>query len=117
MIKLTDNQVKQIQNDLINTKILIKDLGKKYNVSTKTISDINVGKSRIDSNLEYPLRENKYKKVKITKDQLLKDLIENQGNFELVGKKYNVSSQTIRERCKEYKMSTEKEKYMKKKEK
>lgn len=61
--KLTIQQVKEIQQILINDKqgiVSHKELAKKYNVHKDTIRDINVGRTWIDSNLMYPLHYSKY---------------------------------------------------------
>ncbi len=59
--------VKLSQEDVLNIVALledgsntIRDIAKLYNVSSKTISDINCGKSRIVDGKTYPIRENKF---------------------------------------------------------
>lgn len=66
--KLTYEQVKEIQQILINDKdglVSHKELGEKYGVSGKdTIRDINVGRTWHDSSLSYPLHQSRYSSVK-----------------------------------------------------
>ena len=56
--KLTKEEIKQIQNLLLTTKLTFKEIGEKYNVSIGCISLINSGKTwNIYWNGSYPLRE------------------------------------------------------------
>lgn len=59
-VKLSHADLLEIIGLLKNTNLTIKDIAEKYSVSTKTISDINNGNSRILLDLQYPIRENKY---------------------------------------------------------
>ena len=61
-VKISQENLLNIINDLENTKIPITKLAKKYGVSTKTISDINLGNSRILENKQYPIRKKLYNK-------------------------------------------------------
>lgn len=57
-LRLSKANVKEIINILQNSCVLIKDIGKKYNVSPNTIADINHGRSwRELYNGEYPIRK------------------------------------------------------------
>lgn len=57
--KLSEEQIDQIINLLINTKISISEIGKIFQVSPTTIGRIRDGKSRKRENLKYPLRKKK----------------------------------------------------------
>lgn len=105
-VKLSHQELLDIINLLQNTQITIIDIAKKYNVSTKTISDINNGHSRILLDLDYPLRENVFIKKEINKEELYELLIQTKGDFNYIASLYNVSYVTIKNRCKEYKFST-----------
>lgn len=112
-VKVSDEQLKQIINDLINhTNLSIVDIAKKYNVSASTISFINLGKSRPQDGLQYPLRENPFDKREIpSKDLLLKEISETCGNFYDIAKKFEVSYQTVRNWCQHHNLSTNKKDY------
>lgn len=101
-VKLTHQQLLEIINKLQNTNISLKSISDEYKVSTKTISDINNGHSRILLDLNYPLR----KKNDITKEDLASLLKETQGDFNYIAEYYNVSYVTIKNKCKQYNFST-----------
>lgn len=67
-VKLTDEQVieiiKLLQQGLTNTVI-----ASYFDVSIKTISDINVGKSRAIEGMIYPIRKNKYGEKQLIKKE------------------------------------------------
>ena len=54
---LTSSQADDIKKLIINSELKFVDIAKKYNVSTSCISDINTGRSFIEPNLNYPLRD------------------------------------------------------------
>lgn len=54
--KLNQFQVLEIRNLLKNSKMFMKDIALKFDVTLITISDINLGKSYFDSKLKYPIR-------------------------------------------------------------
>ena len=74
--KLTFEQVKEIQNILMNLteddNIFHKDIAAQYGVHRDTIRDINMGNSWHDDTLEYPLHKSKFrfntKKIWLCKD-------------------------------------------------
>lgn len=53
---LTLQQVKEIQNLLLNTKLSQENIGKQFGVDQRSISYINTGITWLNSNLSYPLR-------------------------------------------------------------
>lgn len=59
-IKLSHDELLQIISLLKENKKTIVEIANMFKVSTKTISDINNGHSRILENEKYPIRENKY---------------------------------------------------------
>lgn len=57
-IHLSPIQIKEIQQLLIDQlHVSINEIASMFNVSFQTISDINTGKTHIDNQLSYPLRE------------------------------------------------------------
>lgn len=136
-IKLNQNTLSEIIDLLQNTDMLLGDIAKKYNISNITVKDINQGYSWHNDNLDYPLR--KYKKYychncgkeisnKATyclecfhiknrkvkrpdKDSLYKELYEVQGNFAEMGRRYDVTDNTIRKWCKWYNISCKSQDY------
>lgn len=56
-LKLTIADVKQIYTLLKNSKLTNIEIGKKFNVSDQTISDINCGRSFHSDSIKYPIRQ------------------------------------------------------------
>lgn len=110
-VSLNHQQLLEIIDKLKNSHLSIIEIAKQYNVSTKTISDINNGYSRILIDITYPIRQNNFKKFQISKEILLKLLQETQGDFDLIANNFNVSSMTIRNLCKEYSLPTTRKEY------
>lgn len=54
--KLSYDDIQEIQNLLLNTRISQEEIAKQYDVSQVTISDINIGSTWVDEKLSYPLR-------------------------------------------------------------
>lgn len=125
IVKISDEDLEIIYDLLQNTSILQNDIASMFGVGADTISEINHGKTRINENLNYPLRkvikkhnycidcgiEINYKAVRCQKCQALysrivirpnreelKNLIRN-NSFLSIGKKYKVSDNTIRKWC------------------
>lgn len=55
--KVFGKDIKEIQNQILNSSISFQKLADIYQVSLSCISDINTGRTFRDSNLKYPLRE------------------------------------------------------------
>lgn len=53
--KLSDKNIEEIKNLLINTDFILQDIAREYNVSLSCISDINNGRTWYDASLSYPL--------------------------------------------------------------
>ena len=62
--KFTDETLPFVINDIQNTKMSFKKIAKKYNVSNAIISDLNLGRSYYNKNINYPLRQTRYEKKK-----------------------------------------------------
>lgn len=84
-VKLSDNDVLDIANMLANEDTPLYDIAKKYGVSKKTISDINLGHSRVNitgQTYEFPIRKiNKCYCIK-TIEELHELLKENNNNID-----------------------------------
>ena len=129
-VKISDDEIEEIYNLLLNTDISQQEIAKRYSVGEDTISEINQGKTRIKEGLDYPLRDNKKKDnycpmcgVKILYEskhcdkcnkilhrtierpsrEELKKMIRNE-SFVQIGKKYNVADNSIRKWCDSYKL-------------
>ena len=106
-IKLSTADVKEIYELLINSNLSQKQIAKLYNVGQDTISEINHGKTRVQSGYIFPLRNNKKDIVQtkkifyLSKEQLIADFIELK-SFSKIGKKYNVSSHPVRNIANKY---------------
>lgn len=133
-VKLSEQLVKNIIDDLSLTLLTGKDLAKKYNVNKDTISMINNGRLWRQDNTNYPIRpaskplnycidcgalinrascrckacesknRMKTRTVTITADELAKLLYET--SFYAVGKKFNVTDNAVRKWCKHYNIPT-----------
>lgn len=66
--KLNQITLDTLVKELIENKIFIKDLAKKYNLSSTAISDINQGRRYFNKELQYPLR----KHTRFTSEQMSK---------------------------------------------
>ena len=133
--KLTYDQVKEIQQELISTSKTNLEIGLKFQVSENTISGINTGYYWKDDNLIYPIRQpiqifcancgktlntktisglckecwnKEHRKVinRPSKEELKALLIETKGAFTLIGQKYGVRDNTIRKWCQTYNLPT-----------
>lgn len=129
-VKLTEKQIFEIYDLLLNSKLTQNEIADKYNVHFTTISNINTGMTRYHDGIEYPLRKNYtenfcidcgallgdkrsircvkcntflQRKIKRpNKEELEKALFEINGNFSELGRRYNVCDNTIRKWCKSY---------------
>lgn len=103
-VKLSNVDVGNIISDLKQSELSILEIAKKYNVSKETILNINAGKSRIQNNELYPIRDTtvfSFKDV-IDKNSLFNELNNTQGNIKKIAEKYGASEQTIRILCDTY---------------
>lgn len=126
-VKINNDDLKIIFDLLMNTTIPQKDIAQRFNVGQDVISTINTGKSRYQEGYDYPLRKNKkeyyccdcgikisnkaircekcekirQRKVEWPAREELKNLIREK-SFVEIGRKYNVSDNTIRKWCESY---------------
>lgn len=95
---ISDIIVKQIQMDLINTRMSYSKISNKYEVSKRTILRINSGEQRRDDCLDYPLRKESNINGKLTKQQVI-EIIDKLKHTYLfsgeIGELYNVDCHTI----------------------
>lgn len=108
IIKITDEQIKQICDMLENTIIPQYIIAEIFGVGQDTISEINHGKTRYSEDRSYPLRKRacKIRELKripfsISEEQLLRDYSELK-SFAAIGRKYNMSDHPIRRVAKVY---------------
>ena len=59
IVKLTNEEITEIIDKLQNSNITQRELAYQYNVGEDTISEINNGKTRVQSNISYPIRNYK----------------------------------------------------------
>lgn len=87
-----------LMDDLSFTDIKMKDLAKKYGVSTSVISSINRGKSYYNENKTYPLRKRDSDNLdKLNYNEIIKDLSETNLSLRDLSKKYKVNTFIIRQ--------------------
>lgn len=132
---LSKEQVTQIQNLLINSKLTEAEISKQFSISQRMVSGINLGQNWIDTNLSYPLRKkvpkkyfckdcgaeisnikatyckncsNEKRRVVTRPDrEKLKKQIRNFSFLEL-GRQYKVSDNAIRKWCQSYNLPYQK---------
>lgn len=68
--KISDEQVKNLKQELRNTTISLNDLANKYGISKKQVLRINQGISRSSLNETYPIRKNPNINGKLTEEQV-----------------------------------------------
>lgn len=120
-----------ITNDIKSTKMVFKDIAKKYSISISTVSQINLGQRWHNDSLCYPIRDKNANKVmkyyckdcgsllsrhaknlcrscydkarcnNLTKDLLI-EAIDNGLYIQQIANKYNVSHTTVRRWFKKY---------------
>lgn len=135
--KLTNLQILELQHLLIKSKKSFEELANQFNISIRTIYDINNGTAFNNSNFIYPLRERKNKKIihycpecgsvitsrgrrcikcsheaqrtveRPSREQL-KQLIRTT-SFLSIGKQFNVSDNAVRKWCDSYHLPRKKE--------
>lgn len=80
-------------------ELSMKQIADKYSVYASTIQNINQGKTYINSNLTYPLRESKTGKRKLSNEQVFQIISEIKNNpkesLASIGRRLNISSKTI----------------------
>lgn len=135
-VKITDDDYNKIIELLQYSEYTQKEIAEMFCVGQDTISEINTGKSRYNSSLQYPLRKNKDKHTCIdcgaiisigaircqncnastrrkverpTKEELFIEL--KNSNFLAVGRKYGVSDNAVRKWCKAYGLPTKSSAY------
>ena len=88
-----------IRQDLIEKKLSMSNMSKKYNISVATISNINKGITYHDDSLSYPLRPTiKGSEIYLTeeeKEAVRKTIKEELITFKEIAKKYNLSLNNI----------------------
>ena len=110
-VLLSNNEVIEIIELLKDNKQTIKQIAELYNVSLRTISDINNGKSRILTNIEYPIRPKPFNVTNISKQELINLLIKTHGDFNYISQLYGINYVTVKNLCKKYELSTKREDY------
>ena len=99
-VKLNQQTLQQIRNDLVNTTDTLQTIAQRYQVHPNTITAINTGKSWADPALVYPLRATKNiakeKPVSIypTREELVL-LLQQTQNQTQIGKMYGVTHSSV----------------------
>lgn len=93
----TQKEVDAIYQDLQFSNLTLQELAKKYKISYTTISKINRGLEYQKDGYDYPIRKKK-RNLKLSYeniDEIYSLLINSKESFKSIGKKYNVSQDTI----------------------
>lgn len=105
--KISEDELRNICNYLQHTNLSYEEIANLTNSSCKIISDINNGRHYYNSNLIYPLRNNRIEKYGIENkhsafynqedklNQLISDLKENLLTYEELMKKYDIKITTL----------------------
>lgn len=96
--KLSDEDVENLKNDLINTNISLMDLAKKYKISKRQILRINQGISRSNLNETYPIRKTPNSSEKLTQEdvELIIELLKYSYHFNgEIARQFNVEVHLI----------------------
>ena len=97
-------EIKQaIAEEIINTKIPLKDLVKKYKVSEHLIVQINNGYSNLQGDYHYPLR--KTNTITKEQEQIIYDGLLNKERLCDIARKAGVSTDTVRRRREKYNLN------------
>ena len=94
----TNIELEKIVSDLRFTKNSIRNIAKKFNVSPSCVSDINLGNTYYNSNIEYPLRKNPNPAGKLTQEdieEIIYTLKFSYSSYEDIGKRYGVEGRAI----------------------
>ena len=77
----------------------IKDIAKRFNVDVSIIRNINNGKTYVNKDLKYPLREFITGKRKLSNEQAIEIIKEIKNNpkesLASIGRRFNISSRTM----------------------
>lgn len=93
--KLNENQIKEIQELLINTDLSEIEIASKYNITFFAISDINRGKSWYNKDLNYPLRRFKRDVSESMFLEIIEMLKTRLFSHNYISNKFNIASSTI----------------------
>lgn len=94
----TNIELEKIVSDLRFTKNSIRDIAKKFNISPSCVSDINLGNTYYNSNIEYPLRKNPNPTSKLTQEdieEIIYALKFSYSSYEDIGKRYGIEGRAI----------------------
>lgn len=96
--KLSDKDITEIKELLINTSIQLIEIAKEFNVSLSCISDINTGRTWNDEFREYPLRYSKITHTLISPTQfqeVINLLKTTELSFQEIGSKLDIKEYTV----------------------
>lgn len=107
-VKISNENLLLIIEDLQHSDLSIKEIGQKYGVSSTTIGAINNGDSRIIENIEYPIRSSIFSP---SKEELHEILMNTQGDIYVIADKYKVHYVTVRGWCDKYNLPKTRKNY------
>ena len=101
-VKLSEKTVKNIINDIKNTTLTLKEIGKKYNVCKSTVVNINNGYTEYAQKNEknFPIRKSNsstrtVEETKELADKIIDDILNKDLSFSKIAKNYNVSNNWV----------------------
>lgn len=99
--EIPQNIKEQIAEEILNTKRPLKEIAKKYSVSTQLINQINNGQSNLQKNYKYPLRRTN-QRVTEKQEQQIYDLLKEGHKIKDIAKMMGLNRDTIGKRKKKY---------------
>ena len=90
--------LQEVIDDIINSKMSLREIAQKYKVPLNTIHGVNQGRTYFDANLTYPLRSDNrgYKLNKKEVEEICKELNERKLTVKEIAKKFRVSEVTVK---------------------
>lgn len=91
----------QIAKEILNSKITLKDLAKKYKVSEHLVQQINSGESNLQGEYNFPLRKTN-SSLTSEQEEIIKTELQKGTSIKTIANMANVSRDTVSRRKKQY---------------
>lgn len=98
--KLTLSQVEEITQHLLDAKISQAEIARRYDLHKSAISNINVGKTWVRDNIDYPIRKNIIRREVPSKEELIQMLYKH--GYVMTYRKLNTHLATLKRWCHQY---------------
>lgn len=88
---LIEEDLLLIQELLITTNLSMREISRRFNCNTMIVRDINKGKRVFNSNIKYPIRNNRPDYV----DSVIYDIINTKLSLRAIAKKHNINNGSV----------------------